>query len=260
VLLGNYNSENDGRGEGYEEIYIRYCIKLDDDYRHVGKTHGSNLGGRDVRRSGGWWVGKSGILDVGFVRYFYSGLEPRPVGDRGKKVDLNSGEWEYGLYSYHLDKPTVFGEDLKVRERVIVRPGEWHCVERRLKLNSVDVEAAVAVVEAPPEPPVEKLKTKQEQAARLAQLRAARDKVNVNARLDGIEELWVDGRLTVSRPIRHRRDPELRITYFALESWYPNLPAEYTAEHPLKVYYDNLVIARNYIGPVREAGLRSKEK
>jgi hypothetical protein len=44
----------------------------------------------------------------------------------------------------------------------------------------------------------------------------------------------------------------LRITYFALESWYPNLPADFTAERPLKVYYDNLVIARKYIGPVQE--------
>jgi len=259
LLLGNYNSAKDGKGEGYEEVYIRYYIKLDDEYKDVGKTHGSNLGGRDPIRSGGWWVGKSGILDVGHVHYFYSGLQLNPLSNGGKKIDSSKREWEFGFYSYHLDKRTAFGDDIKAQEPAVIRPGEWHCVERRLKLNSVDTDAPAPVVQMPPEPPAEKRKTKDEQAAWLAQLRDARDKLNVNARLDGIEELWVDGGRTISRPIRYRRDPQLRITYFALEHWYPNLPAEYTAEHPVKFYYDHLVIATKFIGPVQGMTPQSTE-
>jgi hypothetical protein len=251
LLLGNYNSPNEGLGEGHHELYIRYYIKLDDAYRNVGKTHGSNLGGRDPNRSGGWWVGKSGILDVGHVHYFYSGLQLYPIGISRKKMDPDRREWQFGFYSYHLDKRTAFGDDILPQDPVIIRPGEWHCLERRLKLNSVDTEATAPVVAPPPEPPPDKRKTKEEQAAWLAQLRAARDKLNVNARWDGIEELWVDGRRTISRPVRYRRDPNLRITYFALESWYPDLPPDYTPEHPLKIQYDNVVIATKYIGPVQ---------
>jgi hypothetical protein len=47
------------------------------------------------------------------------------------------------------------------------------------------------------------------------------------------------------------------VVYFALENWYPSLPAEYAAEQPLKVYYD-MGIARDYIGPVHES--QSEEK
>jgi hypothetical protein len=52
----------------------------------------------------------------------------------------------------------------------------------------------------------------------------------------------------------------LRINYFTLENWYPNLPAEYTHEHPLKVYYDNVVIARQYFGPIEGSAPRSNQK
>jgi hypothetical protein len=193
------------------------------------------------------------------VHYFYSGLQTYPISNGGKKIDPNAREWEYGFYSYHLDKPTAFGEDLKTEERIVIRPGEWHCLERRLKLNSVDAGRPAPVTETPAAPPAEKLKTKEEQAARLAQLRAARDKLNVNARLDGIEELWVDGRRTISRPIRYRRDATLRITYFALDNWYPNLPSEYTAERPLKIHYDNVVVATSYVGPVQPSAEESKQ-
>ncbi|MEA3226232.1 MAG: hypothetical protein U9Q07_09795, partial [Planctomycetota bacterium] len=47
LKLGNYNHANEGLGDGYEELYIRYYIKFGDNY-HAVRNHGANLGGRDV--------------------------------------------------------------------------------------------------------------------------------------------------------------------------------------------------------------------
>jgi hypothetical protein len=244
LLLGNYNTPNDGRGDGYDEVYIRYYIKFDERYTNVG-NHGSNLGGRDPSRES-WWVGQAGMPDVGLMHYFYSGLQPYP---HGKTDDPGVREWEFGFYSYHLDKPDAWGERFPARRQVFVRAGRWYCLERHLKLNSVDPGATTDPPVA--KPPAAKPKTPAERAAAAARARAVRQKLNEKARLDGIEELWVDGLLTVRRPVRYRRDPNLRITCLTLENWYPKMPAEYTPERPLKVDYDNVVIAREYIGPIR---------
>ena len=205
LKLGNYNNANEGLGDGYEDLYIRYYIKFGDNYRAV-RNHGANLGGRDVTRRDAAWVGMAGIRDVSTRGYFYCGVQPR-----GK---LGGRELEMGFYSYHLDKRGPWGENYDVREKVIITPGSWHCIERHMKLNSVDP-----------------------------------DKKGAN--YDGVEELWVDGKLTIHREgVRFRRVPNLRITFFSLETYYHGLPQEYDRDNPIEVYFDNVVIARQQIGPL----------
>ena len=71
------------------------------------------------------------------------------------------------------------------------------------------------------------------------------------ANADGVEELWVDGRLTIRKTdVRFRRVEHLRITLFSLETYYHGLPEQYGRNHPIKVYFDNVVIAKSYIGPM----------
>jgi len=106
--LGNYNHAREGLGNGYDELYIRYYIKFDEDYRAV-RNHGANLGGRDVTRSNAAWVGMAAIRDVSSRGYFFSGVQPR--GKRGGK------QLEMGFYSYHLDKKTQWGEGYPVQKR-----------------------------------------------------------------------------------------------------------------------------------------------
>ena len=48
---------------------------------------------------------------------------------------------------------------------------------------------------------------------------------------------------------RSRRDTQR-------ETYYHGLPKQYTPDKPIKVYFDNLVIARKYIGPVSPAKRR----
>ncbi len=38
------------------------------------------------------------------------------------------------------------------------------------------------------------------------------------------------------------------------ETYYHGLPKEYDAAHPIKVYFDNLVMARQYVGPMQSQG------
>jgi hypothetical protein len=67
---------------------------------------------------------------------------------------------------------------------------------------------------------------------------------------DGIEELWVDGKLKIGKEgVRFRRVPHLRMTFFSLETYYHRLPQEYGPDNPIEVYFDNVVIAESFVGP-----------
>ena len=205
--LGNYNHAREGLGNGFDELYIRYYIKFDEDYRAV-RNHGANLGGRDVTRSNAAWVGMAAIRDVSSRGYFFSGVQPR--GKRGGK------QLEMGFYSYHLDKKSQWGDSYPVQKPVPIDVGKWYCLERHMKLNSVDPAKADPAV------------------------------------ADGLEELWIDGELSIRKEgVRFRRVPQLRITFFSLETYYHGLPKQYARERPIKVYVDNVVIARKHIGPLR---------
>jgi hypothetical protein len=206
LKLGNYNHRNEGLGDGYDDLYVRYYLKFDEDYRAV-QNHGANLGGRDLTRQDAAWVGMAGIRDVSTRGYFYSGVQPR-----GKS---GSRQLEIGFYSYHLDKKGPWGENYEVERSIPVEVGSWHCVERHMKLNSVDP------TQTDPANP------------------------------DGLEELWIDGQPTIRKQgVRFRRVPQLRITFFSLETYYHGLPEHYGRQSPIQVSVDNVVIAREYVGPV----------
>jgi hypothetical protein len=199
--LGNYLHAKEGKGPGYDEIYLRYYQKFDSDYTPVG-NHGANLGGRDVTRRSSW-VGKSGIRDVAKHGYFYSGLQPH---------NWKNGKMWWALYSYHMDKKDAWGDDYDQTnpEKRYIETNRWYCLERHMKLNSADP-----------------------------------------TKRDGVEELWVDGELVLRRDgLRFRDASTLKINFFALQVYYHKLPDTYPREHPIKVYFDHLVIAKERIGPI----------
>ncbi len=118
----------------------------------------------------------------------------------------------WGFYSYHMDKRGPWGDSygLKDSEQKKIEVDRWYCLERHMKLNSVNPLKA-----------------------------------------DGVEELWVDGERVIRREgLRFRRVPELKITLFGLEVYYHGLPEKYSPEKPIKVYFDHVVVARKYIGPI----------
>jgi hypothetical protein len=192
-------------GLGYEEIFIRYYIKFDDKYRIV-LNHGMTIGGRDVNLKNAAWVGMAAFPDISSVGYFWSGLEPAGlIGDQ---------EIEFDIYSYHIDKKGVWGDSFRQQAVIPIKVGEWHCIERHLKLNYVSPDSS-------------------------------------EVHFDGIEELWIDGKLSTRvEGIRYRKVPHLHITFISLETYYHRLPKEFDMRNPIKVYLDNVVIASKYIGPI----------
>ncbi|MHC4395364.1 MAG: polysaccharide lyase [Planctomycetota bacterium] len=209
VHLGNYARSNEGLGDGYEDIYVRYYLKFYEDYKVV-RNHGANLGGRDVTQEGARWVGQANTPDVASHGYFFSGVQPR--GPRGSR-DIHMG-----FYSYHMDKKGPWGDGYEFIKKIPIKPGQWYCIERHMKLNSINPLKA-----------------------------------------DGLEELWIDGELSVRKEgLRFRRVPQLKINYFSLENYYHGLGEEYTREKPVRVFFDNVVIARKYIGPMATATNKQK--
>jgi len=203
--LGNYDHAKEGLGDGYDELFVRYYIKFDENYR-LNRNHGVNIGGRDVTIKDAAWAGMAGISDVSSRGYFFSGLEPAGIhGDN---------RIEFDIYSYNLDKRDPWGESFIPQRNAVIKVGTWHSVERHLKLNSVDPRSN-------------------------------------DGNFDGIEEVWIDGKLTHRiEGIRYRRVPHLRITYLSLETFYNGLSHMYNRENPIKVYFDNIIIATQYIGPI----------
>ncbi|MFB3893764.1 MAG: hypothetical protein ACE15C_17260 [Phycisphaerae bacterium] len=202
-LLGDYDNARQGKGPGLEEVFVRYYQRLDDGYT-AEPNHGANIGGRDVTRPGSWYVGQANCRDVAARGYFFSGLQPYEFGRGGRMY--------WGLYSYHMDKRDQWGDDYRPapNEKPPAEAGRWYCLERHMKLNSVNPLKA-----------------------------------------DGLEELWVDGKLAIRREgLRFRRVPEVRITVLNLEVYYHHALAKYDQTHPVTVSYDNVVIARSYIGPI----------
>jgi hypothetical protein len=121
-----------------------------------------------------------------------------------------AGRMYWGFYSYHMDKRDAWGDDYapKQNEKRFIETNRWICVERHMKLNSADPTVA-----------------------------------------DGLEELWVDGELALRRDgLRFRDVGPLKISFFGLHVYYAKLPETYTADHPIKVYFDHIVIARERIG------------
>ena len=129
--LGNYQNTRQGKGPGFEEIFIRYYQKFDDAYAPE-RNHGSNLGGRDLTQPDRWWVGMANTTDVASHGYFFSGLQPC--------FDSCARLMYWGFYSYHMDKPTPWGDDYRPRasEKKEAKVGRWYCLERHMKLNSVN--------------------------------------------------------------------------------------------------------------------------
>jgi hypothetical protein len=106
-----------------------------------------------------------------------------------------------------------WGDDYKPgpNERKRIEINRWYCLERRLKLNSVDPVKADGLEEL---------------------------------WVDGDLVLRREG-------LRFRKVPEVRITVFELEVYYHGLPERYAEQSPAKVYYDHVVIARDRIGCLR---------
>ncbi len=77
------------------------------------------------------------------------------------------------------------------------------------------------------------------------------DRSTGEANADGLEELWIDGQLSIRKEgLRFLRVPQLRIASFSLETYYHGLPEVFSPANPITVTFDNVVIAGTYVDPI----------
>jgi hypothetical protein len=179
-----------------DEIYFRYYLKLDPDWKHatsggklpgIGGTYGkAGWGGRKVNGSDGWSA---------------RGLFETRNGNDSTAI---------GFYCYHADMRGRYGENWRFQPRL--EHGKWYCVEQYCKLN-----------------------TPGEAGGR--------------GKNDGILRGWIDGQVAFEKSdIRFRDLDALKIE----EVW---VNVYHGGERPvpnedIHLYLDNLVIARQPIGPL----------
>ena len=200
---------------GADTIYARFYVKFSTDYQYC--HHFVWLGANE--RTNRWSAfGKAGLKPDG--TYYSSGMEPWFAWGR------NPPPGEVSLYTYFLDMepdrkmnkywgngffPPGPGKGQAAGEHRIVPPlGQWQCWEFMLQANT------------------------------------APDKA------DGKQAMWVDGTLVGEfTSIRWRNDIDLKVNCLWLEH-YGYDESDPTREYwktNQSVWFDDVVVARNYIGP-----------
>lgn len=74
-------------------------------------------------------------------------------------------------------------------------------------------------------------------------------KLNTPGEADGVMRAWVDGRQVLEKTdIRFRNTPDLKIETIWMDVYHGGVSP---SPHDMSMYFDNVVIARKYIGPMR---------
>ena len=219
-----------------EEAYARYYLTLEDDWRST--VDDNKTPGFDCRQGywheSGYWMPVSGnggtkadgmykpsdpAKSYGVSRMAYHGHMIR--GHSGKMPhDANPYRdlvW-LGSYLYNIDQGGDYGDVIRWGNVVIER-GKSYCIEQHIKMNS---------------------------------LTGTPDEYgNLTPVHDGIFEAWVDGQLFYRRTnLRWRCHPEMGVTQFWMGMYHGGKIATNT---PMHCRWGNVVIAREYIGPMRTA-------
>jgi len=186
-------------GSEPEEMYLRYYVKFDTNWKHAtsggkmpgfGGTYGrAGWGGRPVHGSDGW-----------SARGGYS-------NPRGGDSTAD------GFYCYHADMRGRYGNSWHFRPAL--QHGRWYCVEKYCKLNTPAEGGAGGTGKG---------------------------------KNDGILRAWIDGKQVWEKTdIRFRDTAALKMETIWLNIYHGG--ATPVPPQDIHVYFDNVVIARKYIGP-----------
>ncbi|MBN2315480.1 MAG: hypothetical protein JXM79_16240 [Sedimentisphaerales bacterium] len=201
---------------GYEQLYVRFYVKFAPDCYPI--HHFFHVGGYNPPTP--WPQGGAGIRPTGHER-FSTGIEPH-----GEK-------WRWDFYSYWMgmrsspDKKS-WGHDFINDENLKVERGQWTCIELMMKMNDPITET------------------------------------------NGEMALWIDGRIISHlgkgfpkgkwiwdsfypnpngapfEGFQWRNDQNLNLNYLWVLLYITKTPPG----HISKVWFDDIVVARKYIGPI----------
>ncbi|MFP4466888.1 MAG: polysaccharide lyase, partial [Candidatus Goldiibacteriota bacterium] len=172
-----------------ESMYARYYVRFDPDFEFVkgGKLPGlcggaCNTGGDQPDGTDGW-----------SARIMWRG--------NGKIVQ----------YLYHMDQPTIYGEDLDWNyggcERYFI-PGKWHCVETYIQMNTP-------------------------------------------GQHDGVIRSWLDGELALERTDIRYRDTgysNIQIDHFYFSTFFGGGDSTWAPSKDEHSQFDNFILSDSYIG------------
>lgn len=185
-------------GSEPEEIYFRYYVKFDPDWKNatsggkmpgISGTYGrAGWGGRRVNGSDGWSA--RGLFET---RY-------------------GASETALGFYCYHADMRGRYGAHWEFQPKLA--HGRWYCVEQYCKLNTPG-------------------------------------EAEGRGKSDGILRGWIDGNLAFEKTDIRFRD----VDSLAIEEVWCNVyhgGATPVPREDIHVYFDEMVISREPIGPLPE--------
>jgi hypothetical protein len=209
---------------GYDKLFVRFYVKFDPDCFPI--HHFVHVGGYNPPTR--WAQGGAGIRPQGDDR-FTTGIEPY-----GK-------EWRWDFYSYWMEmRPSpdnkFWGHDFINDPTLKVDRGRWICVELMMKMNDPTTES------------------NGEQALWIDGQPWSEDGQTISHLGKGFPKgKWVwdswlpDPKGEPFEGFRWRTTAELKLNFLWLLLYITDAPPG----HVSRVWFDDIVVAREYIGPIR---------
>lgn len=236
-LYRRLKNEKAKNGFGYDKVFSRCYVKFAEDcgeIHHFGPCLGGNLPATQ------WPSVKAGIRTDG-AKSFWSGIEP------------NGKSWTWDFYTYWSEmrgsppRGQTWGNSFIRDPKLTVEKGRWICVEQMIKMNDVgDTNGEQALwLDG---------KLIAHQGKGFPKGRWTFDKFEPGKSGDAVK--WSDEKKEREyskvpeggvpfEGYRWRTVPELNVNYVWLYTY-----TEKPEGHRIRVWYDDLVVATRYIGPL----------
>jgi hypothetical protein len=222
---------------GYDRVFARYYVKFAED---SGELHhfGTCLGGTNPAVA--WPMVKAGFPTDG-AKSFWSGIEPF-----GKS-------WTWDYYTYWCEmrgsppKGQTWGNTFVRDPKLAVERGKWICVEQMIQLNDVgDTNGEQALwIDGKLVSHVGKGFPKGLWVFDKFTPRKGGDGVRWNFAKGAREDFKVPAEGAPFEGFRWRTVPELKVNYVWLYLYTEKPPG-----YRIRVWFDNVVVATDYIGPI----------
>lgn len=232
--------KNKEGGWGYERLFARYYVKFDPD---CGELHhfGPCLGGNNPATR--WPSVKAGFPTDG-AKSFWSGIEPF-----GKS-------WTWDFYTYWCEmrgsppRGQTWGNSFIRNPELKVRKGEWICVEQMIQMNDVGDSNGEQALWIDGELVAHLGKGFPKGLWTYDKFTPGKggDGMRWGQEKGGAERFKVPAGGAPFEGFRWRTVPDLNINYVWLYIY-----TEKPAGHRIKVWYDDVVVATEYIGPLRKS-------
>ena len=224
-------------GFGFEQLFVRYYVKFAED---CGELHhfGTCLGGNNPATA--WPSVKAGFPTDG-AKSFWSGIEPF-----GKR-------WTWDYYTYWCEmggsppRGQTWGNSFIHDESLKVKKGKWICIEQMIKMNDIgDTNGEQALwIDGKLVSHLGKGFPKGRWIFDKFQPGRSGDGVRWNQKENTRDYFKVPEGGSPFEGFRWRTVPELNINFLWLYVY-----TEKPAGHRIKVWFDDVIVATEYIGPL----------